>query len=202
METRLEKELRFHIEEETQANIDAGMTEEEARRVALASFGSIPTVKEDVRKAWGWTLIEQLIQDLRYSARELRQNPTFTIVSVCLLGIGIGATSAVFTAVNAVFRNPLPVKNPRELRLVSWTSPTLKYAGTLTYGTFLAMRDQLHLSDLACSWHSRSPMGESGPVAFQLVTGNYFHMLGVKARHWQNDHARRRQGWFPRGRCH
>src|SRR5262249_37750485 len=138
------------------------------------------TIKEDVREAWGWTWIERLFQDLRYSSRVLLHSPGFTITAILLLGLGIGTTSAIFTQLNAVFWNPLPVRSPAELRALSWTSPTLKYAGSFTYGTYRQMRETLPRKGLACAWRLRSSMAEWGPVAFQLVTGNYFQTLGVK----------------------
>jgi hypothetical protein len=67
-----------------------------------------------------------------------------------------------------------------ELRVLSWTSPSARFPGTFTYGTHLKMRDGMHLSNLACAWRLRSSMSEWGPVTLQLVTGNYFPMLGVK----------------------
>jgi predicted permease len=179
MERRLDTELRFHIDQEIEANIAAGMGEEDARKAAYALFGSMPAIKEDVRHTWGWSWIAGLAQDLRYAFRVFRQNRAFTIVSILLLGIGIGTTSAAFTLLNTVFWNPLPVRDPGKLRMISWTSPTLKYAGTLTYGTYERLSDLFPSSDFACSWHPRSYMSESGPVAFQFVTGNYFQLLGI-----------------------
>jgi predicted permease len=179
-EQQLDSELQFHVEQLTREYIASGMDEFEARRRANASFGSTTSIKEEIREAWGWMWLDHLGQDLRYSARLLRQNPAFAIVAVAMLGVGIGTTSVMFTQINAVLWRPIPVRNPEELRTLSWTSPTLKSAGTFTYGTYLRMRDEMHLSDLGCAWRLRSTMSEWGPVTVQLVTGNYFPMLGVK----------------------
>src|SRR6476659_6749267 len=157
-----------------------GLSDDEARKKARAAFGSTPSIKEEVRDAWGWMWIDRLGQDLRYAARVLFQNPAFTVVAVVMLGVGIGTTSVMFTQVNAVLWHPIPVHNPEQLQTLSWTSPTLKFPGTFTYGTYLKMRDHMHLSDLACAWRLRSAMSEWGPLTLQLVTGNYFPMLGVK----------------------
>jgi predicted permease len=180
-EHQLDAELQFHLEEQIRDFMKSGMTEEEARRTAMNSFGNASLIKEDVREAWGWTWIERLVQDLRYASRLLRQAPAFTIVAVLTLGIGIGATSAIFTQVNAVFWNPLPVQNPEELRTLAWTSPTLRFPNSFTYATHVTMREKMHLSDLACAWKGRDSMAEWGPISFQLVTGNYFRVLGVNA---------------------
>jgi len=179
-EQQLDNELQFHIEQLTRDYIAQGMPPDQARQRASALFGSAETIKDHVRDAWGWMWLERSAQDLRYAARALGRNPAFAVVAVLMLGIGIGTTSVMFTQVNAVFWKAVPVSNPNELRVLSWTSPTLRYTGTFTYGTYLKMRERMHLSDLACAWRLRSSMSEWGPVMLQLVTGNYFRVIGVK----------------------
>src|SRR4030095_9604486 len=120
LEHQLETELQFHIEQQIQENIATGMSEQEARRAALAMFGSRPSIKDDARESWGWTWIERCIQDLVHAARVLSRSPAFTIVTVLILGIGIGSTCTVFTQVNAVLWNPLPVSHPEQLRAIHW----------------------------------------------------------------------------------
>jgi len=70
----LAEDIREHIERETQDNMERGMTEEEARHAAMRKFGNVTRVKEEVREAWGFVWLEQLLQDLRYGTRMLRRS--------------------------------------------------------------------------------------------------------------------------------
>ena len=101
LERQLEEEIRFHIEMETERNVSAGMTEEEARRSAERAFGRVEATKESVRFERGGRLIEDLMRETRFALRRLRRRPTFTAVVVLTLGLGIGATTSIFSVVKS-----------------------------------------------------------------------------------------------------
>ena len=113
--------------------------------------------------------------------RQLRKAPAFSVVAISTLAIGIGAASAVFSQVNAVFWNSLPVRSPAQLRLLTWVTPKSQRPNyAFSQSAYSMFRDHARsFSDVACSW-SQNSIAEWGPLRYQLVSGNYFQTLGVR----------------------
>ena len=107
LDTQLDSELRFHIEEMTEGYIAAGMAPEEARRQATLEFGGREQIKEDLRDVHR-VAIETAIANLKSAFRFLRNSPSFSIAVILTLALGIGANSAVFSAIDAILLRPLP----------------------------------------------------------------------------------------------
>ena len=115
LDQELEEEMRFHIDRETDQNIRNGMSPEDARLAALKSFSRVDQSKEECRDARGVNVVENIVRDVSYSSRVLLKNYAFTIVVVLTLALGIGATAAVYSAIDAALLRPLPFPHPHEL---------------------------------------------------------------------------------------
>jgi len=111
-DAEIQDEIAFHLEEESAQRQAAGLSSEAARYAARRDLGSVARVQEETRAAWGFTLLDTALQDLRIAARSLRKNPRFSLVAILILGLGIGASTAVFTVVNAVMLKPLAYPDP------------------------------------------------------------------------------------------
>ena len=114
-EQNLNDELRDHIDHLIEQNISLGMNTEEARYTALRAMDGIEQRKEDCRDTRRVRPIEDLLKDVHYALRTFRRSPVFTITAVLSLALGIGANTAIFTAVDAMLWKPLAVERPQEL---------------------------------------------------------------------------------------
>jgi len=185
MENDLSEELRFHLHNEIEKNIAAGMTPEEARYTALRSFGGVDQVKEKCRDVRGIRLAEETWQDLRYSVRMLLKNPGFTAVVVLTLALGIGANTAIFSLMDAVMLKMLPVREPERLVLLA-NIDARESNESFTYPTYEKLRDRndvfagMFAFDRQARW-SVSAREYAELAVGQLVSGSYHSVLGVNA---------------------
>jgi len=115
--TRLDDELRFHIDRQIEENISAGMSPEDARAAALRQFGNPALLRDQTRSTWTGAWLDSLVRDFRYVSRTLIHAPGFTLIAVFIIALGIGANVALFTLVHRVLLNPLPY--PASDQLVS-----------------------------------------------------------------------------------
>ena len=111
LDAQLDSELRFHIEELTEANVAAGLTAEEARRRALLEFGGREQIKEELRDVHRVSIVESTLANLKSAFRFIRKSPSFSMTVIVTLALGIGANSAVFSAIDAILLRPLPFPN-------------------------------------------------------------------------------------------
>ncbi len=117
-DAQMNSELRFHIDELTEANIAAGMSPEEARRRAVLEFGGHEQVKEELRDVYRIRLLDATTSNLKSAFRFIRKSPTFSATVILTLALAIGANSAVFSAIDAIILKPLPFPDADQLTLV------------------------------------------------------------------------------------
>jgi putative ABC transport system permease protein len=119
MEQELDDELRFHLERETEKYVQAGIPRTEAQRRARVAFGGMDRIKDDTRDARGISIVDTILQDLRYAWRGLRSKPGFTAAVVVTLGLGIGANTAMFGIIDRLlFRPPAYLVAPDRVHRV------------------------------------------------------------------------------------
>ncbi|MGE3276626.1 MAG: ADOP family duplicated permease [Vicinamibacterales bacterium] len=116
LEHGMDEEIRFHLDQQTEKNIRAGLPPDEARRQAVLRFGAVERTREQTRDQFRFVRLEDLWRDLRHGARSLARARSFTIIATLTLALGIGATTAMFSVVNGVLLRPLPY--PDQDRLI------------------------------------------------------------------------------------
>jgi predicted permease len=122
LEDQMDSEMRFHIARYVEDLEREGVAADEARRRALAEFGSVEARKDECREAVGLRIMGEALADCRYALRALKASPGFAVIAVLSLGLGIGANSAIFSLMETALWKTAPVKKPEQLRLLSWTS--------------------------------------------------------------------------------
>ena len=126
-EDDLREELEFHLSEEAGDRQAEGLTVEQARQAALRDLGNLTLVREDARRVWTWTVVEQLAQDVRYALRMMLRNPAFSALAVLSLALGIGANTAIYSFMDSILLRSLPVSDPASLAVVKWRSGPVNF---------------------------------------------------------------------------
>jgi putative ABC transport system permease protein len=179
----VDEELRFHLEMEIQANVQQGMTPDEARRSALRDLGGVTQTREAVGDVRG-IFLDSVRQDLRYGLRVLRRSPAYALGVIATLGIGIGATTAVFSVADAAAFRPLPYPNPGRLfGLHSRSTSDGRVSTGVSTRDFLAWRDHVRaVAEVSLVGGGRYNLVEGEPEELRgcVVTGDLFATLGTK----------------------
>jgi len=182
----LDREVRAVFDILVDEKTRAGLSLEQARRSAALELGREASLTQQVREARAGASIDAVIKDVRYGARMLRANPGFTFVVVLSLAAGIGANSAIFSIANAMLLKTMPIADPDHVYIVRYQS-RLPVTQRLSYSFFDQLRAGFPAPDglAAISRVARMRLasdGEPQSASVQLVTGEFFSVLGVGAQ--------------------
>lgn len=177
----LSEEVRQYFDDATAAWIERGLGAEDARRAARLELGSLTAAQEQVR-SYGWeNALRILAADLSYAARQMRGNPGFAIVSVLTLALGIGASTAIFSAVDPILFKPLPYPHASRVMMI-WN----RYQGVrseIAFGNYLELASRSHTFDAISvfePWQA-TMTGGAHPERLngQDVSASFFRVMGV-----------------------
>ena len=172
-------EVQAHLDLETARLMEAGMAPDEARAAARKAFGNVTRAQERFHESTRWMWFEQLLQDLRYAARGMRQSPSFVATAVLTLGVALGLLTVAFTVFNAYVLRPFAVADASSLYRIGWN--TRDAAGrTFTWNDYDELQARTDLFEAVVTHdmrfvHSESAGGRS--LTASDVSGNYFSAL-------------------------
>ena len=160
-ERDLAEEVRFH------------------REMAGAAFGSAALTLEESREVWGFAWLDSLLQDFRYALRGFRKTPAFALTVIGTIGLGLGLNTTLFTVFNAYVLRPLAVHDPYSLYTFLWTTKNDRFNQRFTWPEYQELCRQNFAFSESLAWQNgMAAMAERGSFV-QVVSGNYFTMLGV-----------------------
>jgi putative ABC transport system permease protein len=184
LERDMDEELRFHLESRAADLARSGVSPAEATRRARIEFGAVEGYKEGCREARGLRPFDELRGDLRYAFRVLRKSPSFALTAVATLALGIGANTAIFSAVKAVLLNQLPYRDPDRLVKLGEADSGEKRAGTIGYTTAYDWRRLSHSFESMSLYRDAAgaivERGEPELVRGLRVNYDFFDTLGIR----------------------
>jgi hypothetical protein len=175
-------EVEQYVDEAAASFEARGLSPGDARRAALRELGSVTAVREQVR-AYGWeNIVQTTLTDVRYAARRLRRSPIHAVVAALTLALGIGASTAIFSAVNPVLFQPLPYPDPQRLMLI-WDGQGGSRLD-VTFGTYRELIARNRSFDAMAVMRPMQPtltgVAEPERLDGQYVSADYFRVLGVR----------------------
>jgi predicted permease len=180
VEEELDDELGFHLAMETRKYIARGMPGEEAERLARRQFGGVEQVREECRTARGIELVSTLAQDVRFALRSFFRSPGFVLAVTGTIALALGLNSALFTLFNAYVLRPLSIRDPYSLYSLAWVDRSSR-GHDLTWNEYRDFKRDIDEFSEVAGVRFLFARIEGHVMQGQLVTGNYFEMLGVGA---------------------
>jgi predicted permease len=184
---RLREEIAGHIAFQTEENLRAGMSPAEARRQAVLKLGAAEAIREDHHAEQSLPLIENLLFDLRYAVRVLLRSPGFSFIAIATMALGVGATTAIYSVIDATLLHPLPYPNPAELVRIQDDLPGVGAQGVgISVPEWRDLESSGIFQSAAITGRGANVnlTGSAQPLrlSFKQVTPNYFAVLGVDAQ--------------------
>jgi hypothetical protein len=184
-ERELDREIRNHLEMEAREQREFGLSEDQARYSAQRALGNTTLIKENVRETWFWTGFDALKLDFRYGAKMLLRRPAFSVFTIQLLALVIGASTILFSIADAVWFRPLPYRDPGQIVAV-WEKPPRNVQWkrqTLAFNDFLDLEKNNHTFErLAAASPRRYTLRVNNrpeSVVGEAITAGYLAMLGT-----------------------
>jgi hypothetical protein len=146
VESSMNDEMRFHVEEYTRDLIRSGVAPASAERRARVEFGGVELYKERCREARGLRLLDDLRADLRYASRTLAKSPSFSITAILTLALGIGANTGLFTMIGTLLLRPIPVQDPWSLYQVFGDNTNRTKFGSYSLREYESMTAEIRCS--------------------------------------------------------
>jgi predicted permease len=183
-EQRLREEMEEHLAQQAADNLRAGMSTAEAHRQAVLKFGAVEAIREEYHCEQSLPFLETLWQDLRYALRQLAASPGFTSIAILTIALGIGATSAIYSVVDATLLYPLPYPQPEQLVIIEDNFPGL---GARDVGSsvpewkdFQSSGIFQYVSPERSGSVNVTGLSQPARIQFKSVSPNYFALLDVK----------------------
>lgn len=183
LDDELGEEMRSHLDFLIEDNIARGMPPADARVVARRHFGNETAARERAHEAWQFPRIETVLQDLRYALRGIRRSPSLSLIVILTLALGIGANTAIFSAVYSVLLRPWPY--PGGERLVELEESTPSGSGiSVTWINFQHWRSENHSFEDMAGFHTAdftlTGHGDAILTHAAVVTSSFFHLTGSR----------------------
>jgi predicted permease len=183
---RLREELAEHVDLQTEENLRASMSPAEARRQAALKLGAAQAIREHPNAEQGLPLAENLLLDIRYAFRMLLRSPGFSLIVIATMAIGVGATTAIYSVIDATLLHPLPYPHPNELVRMQANLPGV---GAHDIGFSIPELKDLQNSGIfqnVSLWFfgtdTLTGSGQPTRIAGKSVSPTYFAVLGVQAQ--------------------
>jgi putative ABC transport system permease protein len=184
LESGLDEEMRFHLDQQTEKLRRAGLTPEEARRQAVLKFGGVEGVKEGTRDQIRPAFVDDSLRDIRHGCRVLRRAPGFTAAALATLALGVGATAAIFSVVRTVMLAPLPYHEPDRIVAVWETNRGGTVRNVIAPANFVAWRERSrtleHLGMVGPAGVAMIVNGQPEGISGLTVSFDVFRALGVQ----------------------
>ncbi len=183
-ERGLDEEVQFHINQQTEKYVRAGMSRDEARRKALTRFGGVESTKEQTRDEFRPAFLDDFSRDLRYGVRLLFRSKVFSIVAILTLGLGIGAATAVFSVVNGVLLRPLPYPDPDRIVRLHQVDKNGRRNNNVSEPNFddwkSGTRSFTAMAEMSAAPQPVSLNGDAIMVTGALVSREFFDVMAVR----------------------